>query len=624
MASERQLSEVLSEFARTMVTDFPIQAILDRLTERIVDIMPVSAAGVSLISPGVEPRYIAASNSGALRFEQLQSELGEGPCLTAYYDRTAVLVPDLRGEDRFPRFTLQALEAGLAAVFSFPLRHGDHQLGALDLYREIPGPLSAEAMVVAQTLADVAAAYLINAQARADLQQASDRSLEVALHDGLTGLPNRVLMWQRLESAILRSRRSGLTSAVLFLDIDRFKAVNDVFGHLVGDKLLMAVAERLSEALRPGDTLARLSGDEFVVLCEDLDATSRADQIVERLIATLARPFALSGIELEVTASVGVAFTGQVGHSALDVLHAADVAMYQAKRAGPGPHRFLDMRDRYLADDRATLVSDMAGLLDRDELHLDYQPIVAVADGRFTGVEALLRWEHPSRGLVSPSVVIPIAERLGLIPAIGQWVLLKALTDARGRQDKSRLDRLPLSVNVSTLQLMAPGFTNTVAGLLDSSSADADWLTLEITESVFLRDDERALVVLHDLRDMGVKVALDDFGSGYSSLGYLLRFPVDIVKIDRAFVTGLGRDRASELLVCAVIELAHGLGMTVVAEGVETPEQHHELARLGCDSCQGFYLARPMPAAELAALIKRRANGTEQTLSGHLQVTAVG
>jgi diguanylate cyclase (GGDEF)-like protein len=603
MATERQLSDVLSEFARTMVTDFPIQAILDRLTERIVEVMPISAAGVSLISPGVEPRYIAASNSGALRFEQLQSDLGEGPCLTCYHDRSPVSVPDLRDEDRFPRFTPRALDAGLAAVFSFPLHHDDHRLGALDLYRETPGPLSAQAMVVAQTLADVAAAYLINAQARADLQQASDRSLEIALHDGLTGLPNRVLMLERLESAILRGRRSGLTSAVLFMDIDRFKAVNDVFGHSVGDDLLIAMAERLTEVLRPADTLARPSGDEFVILCEDLASEAEADQIVERLKATLSRPFVLSGVELPVTASIGLAFTGQAGPSALDVLNAADMAMYEAKRAGPGLHRFLDRRGQYLADDRAALVSDMAGLLERDELRLDYQPIVALVDGRFTGAEALLRWEHPGRATVSPSVTIPLAEGLGLIGAIGHWVLRQALTDACRRQSTSPSDRPLVSVNVSTLQLMAPGFTDMVAGLLDSSSADPDWLTLEITEAVFLRDDERALVVLHDLRDIGVKVALDDFGTGYSSLSFLTRFPVDIVKMDRALVGGLGRDRASGLLVSAVIELAHGLGMAVVAEGVETAEQHHELTRLGCDSGQGFHFARPMPAAELAALM---------------------
>ncbi|MHB2022868.1 MAG: putative bifunctional diguanylate cyclase/phosphodiesterase [Mycobacteriales bacterium] len=614
MASDRQLSEVLSEFARTMLTNFPVEAILDRLTARIVDIMPVSAAGVSLISPGVGPRRIAASNSGAFGFEQLQTDLGEGPCLTAYLDGTAVSVPDLRDEDRFPRFTPRALAAGLAAVFSFPLRHEARRLGALDLYRDTPGSLNAEAMTAAQTLADVAAAYLINAQARAELQRASERSLEVALHDGLTGLPNRALMLERLQGAILRGRRSGLTSAVLFMDIDRFKAVNDVFGHSVGDALLVAVAKRLSEVLRPGDILARLSGDEFVVLCEDLTSTDQADQIVERLTSALSSPFALPGVDLEVTASVGVAFTGLAGHSALDVLHAADMAMYAAKKAGPGDHRFLDLRDQYLAEERASLVSGMAGLLDRNELHLDYQPIVAVADGRVTGVEALLRWQHPSRGLVSPSVIIPIAESLGLITAIGEWVLSQVLAGEPPWRDRFRLGRLAVSVNVSSVQLMAPGFTDSVAGLLARSSADPHLLTLEITESVFVRDAERALVVLRDLRDLGVKVALDNFGTGYSSLGYLLRFPVDIVKIDRTFVTGLGRERASESVVAAVIELAHDLGMAVVAEGVENAEQHRQLTRLGCDSCQGFYFARPMPAAGLETLIQRRGDGTERTV----------
>lgn len=275
------------------------------------------------------------------------------------------------------------------------------------------------------------------------------------------------------------------------------------------------------------------------------------------------------------------------------------MAMYEKKRAGPGVHRFSDVRNQFLVDDRAWLVSDMAGLIDRDELRLDYQPIVAVVDGRCTGVEALLRWEHPSRGLVSPNVVIPIAERLGLIPAIGRWVLRQALADELHRQEKAS-DPLAVSVNLSTLQLMAPGFINTVAGLLDSSSVDPNWLTFEITEGVFLRDDDRALVVLNDLRCLGVKVALDNFGTGYSSLGYLLRFPVDIVKIDRVYISRLGRDRTSRLLVSAVIELAHGLGMTVVAEGVETAQQHRELAILGCDSCQGFHFARPMPASELA------------------------
>ena len=246
------LSDILSEFARTMVTDFPIQGILDHLVKRIVGVLPVTAAGVTLIEAGLDPQYVAASDPLALRYERLQTELGEGPCLAAYGSDEAISVPDLRVEHRFPEFAPRALAAGLAAVFTFPLRHGDVQLGALDLYRDTPGPLSPEAMTTAQTLADVAAAYLINARARSDLQDSSDQSREAALHDPLTGLPNRVLMLELLEHAFRAARRSGNTSAVFFLDLDRFKEVNDTYGHQVGDELLDSRRPTADRGAAPG------------------------------------------------------------------------------------------------------------------------------------------------------------------------------------------------------------------------------------------------------------------------------------------------------------------------------------------------------------------------------------
>ena len=616
MASERQLSDVLGEFARTMVTDFPIQAILDHLVERIVDIMPITAAGVTLISPGVRPRYIAASSTAALKFEMLQIDLGEGPCVATYLNDVAVSVPDLAQEDQFPTFTARALEAGLAAVFTFPLHHGGRRLGALDLYRDTPGGLTADSMAAAQTLADVATAYLVNAQGRTDLQDASNRSRSAALHDGLTGLPNRILMIERLEHAFLRGRRSGLTSAVFFVDLDRFKTVNDTFGHQIGDQLLAAVAVRLSEVLRPGDTLARVSGDEFVMLFEDLASSVTAETIARRLGAALGRPFVLSGIEVNITASVGIAFTGDRGDTADDVLHTADMAMYWAKRAGGATHHVLDLREQDPAEHQTGLERDIHGLLGRRELHLDYQPIVATVDGCISAVEALLRWDHPRRGLVSPSVLVPLAERFGLIPAIGQWVLEQASLEQDRWQSQYRVDDVAMSVNVSTHQLMSAGFTDAVRAVLGTARANPELLTLEMTESVFVRDGERGLLVLHDLKDMGVRLALDDFGTGYSSLSYLKQFPVDIVKIDQMFVADLGRDPASLSIVAAVVQLAHGLGMTVVAEGVETAEQYQELNRLGCDFCQGFYFARPMPAARLETLIQHRPDGTNRSLPG--------
>ncbi len=330
MASE-ELAEVLSAFARNMATDFPIQGILDHLVHRIVDIMPVTGAGVTLISPGVEPRFIAASSDAALSFEQLQSELAEGPCLVAYADGAAVSIPDLRLEQRFPRFAPRALATGLAAVFTFPLNHDDVRLGALDLYRDTPGPLTDKFMRTAQTLADVAAAYLLNAQAREDLQDSANRSREASLHDPLTGLPNRTLMLERLEHAFLRGRRSRKETALFFVDLDNFKAVNDTHGHAVGDELLIAVGDRLRKTLRPGDTLARFSGDEFVILCEDLDDRARPDTIRDRVQAVMEPPFVLSVGELAVTASVGSAVTARGDEAPAQLLHDADLAMYDTK-----------------------------------------------------------------------------------------------------------------------------------------------------------------------------------------------------------------------------------------------------------------------------------------------------
>ena len=600
---EERLSDVLGEFARTMVTDFPIQAILDRLVERIVDVLPITAAGVTLISPGVHPRYVAASNDSALRFEELQTELGEGPCLLAYHSDVAVEVPDLRGEERFPTFTPRALAAGMSAVFTFPLRHGDRRLGALDLYRDTPGELSAEAMAAAQTLADVAAAYLLNAQARASLQDSSDRSREASLHDPLTGLANRVLLWELLEHALLRARRSGRTLAVIFVDLDRFKTVNDTYGHRIGDELLVAVAQRLTGLLRPGDPVARLSGDEFVVLCEDLATRDQATAVGARLDVGLARPFVLSTVTVEVGASIGIAFADRDDPSAEELLHDADTAMYRTKHRGRAGLHVLDLGAEDGVDHQGRLIRDLPGVLERSELHLEYQPIVDTADRHIGGVEALLRWDHPSHGKVAPSTLIPLAEQSGLIPAIGYWVLEQACEDRDRWVQPGQRDDLGMSVNVSAHQLMTAGFAAGVAATLERTGTDPQLVTLELTESVFVRDAERALLVLKDLKDLGVLLALDDFGTGYSSLSYLKGFPVDIVKIDQAFVADIATDPASRIIVAAVVALAHDLGMSVVAEGVETAEQYRDIAALGCDACQGYYFARPMTADKLDALV---------------------
>jgi diguanylate cyclase (GGDEF)-like protein len=604
MASDRDLSSVLSEFARTLITDFPIQAILDHLVLRIVDIMPITGAGVTLITEGSAPRYVAASNAAALTFVRLQTELEEGPCLAAFRTGEAVAVPDLREDVVFPTFAPRAERMGLKAVFTFPLRHGDQRLGALDLFRDKTGELDEATMIVAQTLADVACAYVMNAQARADLRDSADQFRESSLHDALTGLPNRLLLGQRLEHAVMRARRSGKKMAILFVDMDRFKDVNDTLGHKVGDLLLAAIANRLREILRPGDTLARMSGDEFVILCEDLDDAGVVEDLAGRIGMSLAEPFTISGHELTMTASVGIAFSGRGMDLPERLLQNADAAMYQAKTAGGANHRIIDLREHDMAQAQARLLRDLRGASARSELRIAYQPIVGTTDGRVTGVEALVRWADPNRGLLLPETIVPLAEQSGLISEIGRWVLEHACRDRRRWQDPRQREELTVAVNVSPIQLLSAGFAATVETVLSDTDTDPEAVTLEVTESVFVQDDDRALVVLNDLKELGVAVALDDFGTGYSSLSYLRQFPADVVKLDRGFVADLG-DPVTSAITSAVVDLAHVLGMKVVAEGVETAEQRAQVAAAGCDECQGFFFARPMSADEFGELVHR-------------------
>jgi diguanylate cyclase (GGDEF)-like protein len=594
---ENKLSDVLTEFARTLATDFPIQGILDHLVERIVEILPVTAAGVTLIAAGKAPHYISASDESALRFERLQTEIGQGPCLTAYESGEPVAAPDLGTDERFPQFAPLALEAGLAAVFTFPLRHGDGRLGALDLYRDSAGQLDPHDMEAAQTLADVAAAYLLNAQSREEARATSDHFRHSSLHDPLTGLPNRLMLQQRLEHAALRAKRSHSNSAILFADLDRFKLVNDTHGHQVGDELLLAVANRLASLVRPGDTLARFSGDEFVFLCEDLGSVADAESLAHRIDQSFADPFSLGDIELVITASVGTAYAGPGQDLSAQLLVDADIAMYQAKRKGGAGHQIFDLREARRMTDSHSLGKDLRMALALSQLDVAYQPLVRSLDGLVTGVEALLRWTHPDRGPVSPLAMVAVAEQSGLISEIGAWVLERSCQDRNRWLADYEGACLDLAVNVSGRQLMSPDFGTTVAAVLDRTGTDPAAVVLEITENVLIEDGERSVGVLADLKELGVRLALDDFGTGYSSLSYLRRMPIDIVKVDQGFVADIDQAPGVDAIIAAVTNLSHALGLTVTAEGVETQRQRDEVSAIGCDAAQGFFYARPMAAA---------------------------
>ena len=603
MVREDSMASVLGDFARTMLTDFPIQDLLDHLVERIVEVLPISGAGVTLISAGMAPRYIAASDDAVLRFERLQTQFGEGPCLTSFASGQAVLVHDLAADDQYPGFGPAAVAAGMAAVFTFPLRHGTGLLGALDLYRDTPGPLNQRDQAAAQTLADVTAAYLLNAQSREEALRAAEWSRDRSLHDALTGLPNRMLLRERIHRASERAQRTHRAVAVLFVDLDHFKRVNDDYGHAVGDEMLVAVAQRMSVLIRAGDTLARVSGDEFVFLCEDLGAVCDVVLLADRISEAFTAPFALASVEIAATASVGIAYAGPGATITEDLVRDADMAMYQAKRRGGDTHQVIDLQVAQTVHECNQLDRDLRMALANAELDVAYQPIVRTADGFVTGVEALLRWTRPGRGLVPAATAVAAAEQSGLITSIGAWVLARSCRDWSTWMSEDPDLRLDLSVNVSPRQLMAPGFAATVAAVVVDSGMDPTALVLEVTEGILVEDADRAMSVLGDLKALGVRLALDDFGTGYCSLSYLQRFPIDIVKIDQSFVANLGHDPAASAIAAWVTSLAHVLGMTVTAEGVETEQQRDEVVAIGCDLAQGFLYARPVTSLELSAAL---------------------
>jgi diguanylate cyclase (GGDEF)-like protein len=442
------------------------------------------------------------------------------------------------------------------------------------------------------------------------LAQATERSRSEAdirhqaLHDPLTGLPNRTLFVDRLAVALAQARRREAWIAVLFLDIDNFKLVNDSLGHGTGDDLLLQLSARLDESLRAGDTMARFGGDEFVIICSDIDGAGEAIGIAERTTAVLQRPFVLGEVEHRVSASIGIALSKGADRDAEDLIREADAAMYRAKERGRGGYEIYDEAMRARATARLRTENQLAHAIEYDELRLAYQPIVALDGGETVGVEALVRWEHPERGTVAPLDFIPIAEDTGLIVPIGEWVLREACRQAtEWRRSRPDAPALWMSVNLSARQIAQPNLAQVVADVLRESGLDPGDLHLELTESSLMEDPEAALATMNALTDLGVKLVLDDFGTGYSSLAYVQRFPIAVLKVDRSFVANLGEESSEAAIVSAVVNMAHGLQVDVVAEGVETPTQAAALQALGCRYAQGYLYGRPMPAAELRPLL---------------------
>lgn len=489
------------------------------------------------------------------------------------------------------------------ATVSLPLRASDRRLLGYVTWRPFAPGRDVVATVLPLLLIALVAGGLVIVvlmqrlnRRTSDLEESRAHAQHLACHDTLTGLPNRSMFEMRLDAALARAARDGARVALLTLDLDRFKAVNDTHGHPVGDMLLKAVAQRIGGELRAGDTVARIAGDEFAIVLECDDTSDAVEAVCRRLVEQLARPFALAGLEIHIGASIGVGMAPQQADVRMELARKSDVALYEAKHDGRNRFVFFsDEMDRSISLRDSTERDLRAALVNRsDQLRLLYQPVFSSATGMITAVEALLRWNRPGHGLVSPLNFIPIAEQTGLITELGDWVMETALRDAR------EWPHLRISVNVSVLQLRAPDFVPRLLAMLEREGVRPDRLQLELTETALMDPNSNIAAKLVELRAAGILIALDDFGTGYSSLSYIRDLSVDRIKIDRSFVATI--DSSNGSLVEALVTLAHANGLEVVAEGVETVAQEAFLARVGCEELQGFLLARPLPAARVARL----------------------
>jgi diguanylate cyclase (GGDEF)-like protein/PAS domain S-box-containing protein len=528
-------------------------------------------------------------------------EVGAGVSGRAVEHRAPVLLNDYQRESGAET---PAGKSGVQAAIAVPLLHEGRLLGSLSVNTYDPDrKFTAEDAEVLELLAGHASAVLASlersvelAEANRELRQARDEAQRQALHDGLTGLPNRTLLRDRLQQAILIGERDKAGVALLIMDLDRFKDVNDTLGHHTGDELLQQVGVRLRSVLRASDTVARMGGDEFAVVLPMAGHADVASRVAQALVQALEKPFTLAGHSVSIGSSIGIAMYPEHGTNVKTLLRHADVAMYVAKRGGSGHAVYAWEQDAH-DPDRLGMIGELRTAIEQDELILHYQPKVSLRTGRCDRVEALVRWQHPQRGLIPPDDFIPLAEQTGLIKPLTHWVITSALRQCRAWLDGG-LD-IAVAVNLSMRNLHDPDLVDQISRLLAANGVPPAALKLEVTESALMTDPQRALDSLARLRAIGVEIAIDDFGTGHASLSYLKQMPVEEIKLDRSFVRDMTSDKNDYTIVRSTIELAHDLGLRVIAEGVEDQETWDMLVKLGCDLAQGYHMSRPLPEAEL-------------------------
>ena len=428
-----------------------------------------------------------------------------------------------------------------------------------------------------------------------------------ALHDTLTSIPNRTLLLDRIRQSLVRRKRYPKTSfAIIFIDLDRFRLVNESLGHIHGDELLQLISARLKETIPIGDTVARLGGDEFSILLQDIDSVRDVEVIAKDIQNSFSKPFFLGDKEVFASASMGIAHSDNNYKTPEEILRDSELAMYRAKRDGKSQSIVFQPQFRQSSLSPIDLDTDLRRALDRDEMELHYQPIISMRDRTISGFEALLRWSHRSRGVISPNEFIPLAEETGLIYDLGQWVLGKACKQiAAWNKSKEKEDQLEISINLSSRQFSDPNLVEGIVENIEKSGFNAEFLKIEITESALMQNAQRSVSMLNQLKDLNIKVCVDDFGTGYSSLSYLHTFPIDTLKIDRSFVHDMSRNFRNMEIIRTIIMLAHNLKLDVIAEGVETGEQDAQLSALGCQFAQGFYFSRPLNSSDAALLIQQ-------------------
>jgi diguanylate cyclase (GGDEF)-like protein/PAS domain S-box-containing protein len=513
----------------------------------------------------------------------------------AWAGQEPLVLTDLGSEQGFSR-TAAALQAGLHGALALPIAVAGRVFGVIELFSA--GTIQPDEALM-QLLKSLGAQIGQSFQRKL----AEDQLRFVATHDSLTDLPNRSMFNERLRHALHQSTRYNRGIAVMFIDIDRFKLVNDSLGHSAGDRLLQDCAGRLIECLRESDTVARLGGDEFVVMVENFTAPKDAIAVAQKILTGLARPFFVDGQEFLMSASIGISTFPDDGKDAETLLKNADIAMYRAKDLGRNNYQFYSAQMNKHTFERLAMESSLRRAIERNEFLLHYQPKLDLRNGAISGVEALIRWQHPDWGMVSPAQFIPLAEETGLIVQIGEWVLKTACEQNKRWRDQG-IPPMRVAVNLSARQFAQKTLLSDIAKTIAQSGLTPDCLELEITESLVMTNPEHATEILHKLKAMGISLSIDDFGTGYSSLAYLKRFPIDCVKIDRSFIKDIPAEADDMAITRGVIALGHSLRLKVVAEGVETVEQQDFLRSNGCDEMQGFLFSKPLPAEEVTALLR--------------------